>query len=98
MRPAARPEKTFPQFVASFLINDLTRAAREECGSVEAATKLLPADVLGQLLALTHDGFIDRQQLRRIVKTALGRVMDDEAAIDCVCARKLIEWRQQTTH
>ena len=88
-----KPEKTFPQYLAAFLMNDFKGIATKGGVTLECAVQRLPADLLGQLVRITRDGFIDRQQLRRIVKAIVcAEEIDEETAVDIACALKLIGW------
>ncbi len=88
----SKTEKTFAQFLASFLINDFAGIARQECGSVDGGMLRIPADSLGPIVRLNFDQFITRQQMRRVLRFFMGRGVepDEETVIDILCVAKLL--------
>jgi hypothetical protein len=85
-----KAEKTWPQFLAAFLANDFAGIANQTVGSLEAACEKIPPEALAVIVRLNHERFLDRQQVRRIVRWMLtGGDPSEETIVDLRCAASL---------
>ena len=66
-----RPRKTWPQFVASFMLNDFV-AIKKQAG-IDSPFDALPTAVFTDILALLYEGLIDRKTARQAVQWNIER-------------------------